>query len=477
MSLTSEKKMLLTPEIERYRRHLGSISPIKVAELLGTPLHDIQQNIAKYFEAPLVHTWDTAVWLLSRRLGKSYLGFKIADCLMLTPESKILVISHSTSLSDVWWKEVLKDLLSIPEIKDKVVWSKKEGTIEIPELNTSFICCSYLNASTRAIGKAFTHIIKDEHFLVPQTEQEEIYNLITPTLANFGSKDGIKYGKQIILSTPRGSATGSHAGITYLNGVNGKKGYLSFKHTIYDSPFLTPEEIEHIRLTTNKDSWNQEYMCEFTATSRTAFRNFKKDKHIIHLTLSQLKEIAQRCDIICAIDVGIIDGNGASVLLYNNKTETYYVIDEYYAKDEVSYDFIKNIKAKMEKWSKDLEVPFDSILFFYDASALETARVAQKSFNLTMHKARNKQTEGTDFVNKLLQGKGDEQIPQLYFLDNCKIHAEMFEYCEFKVVNGAITNQFAKDPSERASHYELCATTIYGTYTHNKTSNSSFIIC
>ena len=52
----------------------------------------------------------------------------------------------------------------------------------------------------------------------------------------------------------------------------------------------------------------------------------------------------------------------------------------------------------------------------------------------------------------------------------------MFEYAEFKVIAGVISNQFGKDPSARASHYECCVTTVYALYTHNKTSHSSFII-
>lgn len=476
MSEAPEKKILISKEVQRFRDCIGTVSPIKVADMLGTPLHEIQREIASYFEAPLIHTWDTAVWLLSRRLGKSYLGFKIAESLMLTPESRILVVCHSTSLADVWFKEVLSHLLSIPAIKDKVVWGKKEGTIEIPELNTSFICCSYLNAQARSIGKAFNFLVFDEAFLVPPLDFEELMSLITPTTANYGSNDGIKYAKKIILSTPRGSATGSLQGLTYLKGVNGDKGHLSFKYDIYSSPFLTEEEIEHIRLTTDKDSFNQEFLVKFTTSSRTAFRNFDKKKHIIPLSESFLKDMAHKCDIICAIDLGIVDGNGASCILYNNSTDTYYIFDEYYKKDEVSYDFIKNMKKKMEDWCLKLEIPFNQVIWFYDASALESAKVANQYFNLTMNKARNKQTEGVDFVNKMLQGKGDAQIPQLYFKDSCIIHAEMFEYCEFKVTAGIITNQFAKDPTQRKSHYELCATTIYGTYTHNKTSHSSFII-
>lgn len=492
------QKVLITPEVERYRKTLGTISPSKVAEMLGRPLHDGQKNISKYFETPLIHTWDEATWLLARRFGKTFLGEVIASTFMLTPEAKVLVVAHSTSLADVWFKEVLKNLLSIPSIKNKVTWDKKAGIIEIIELNTLFVCCSYLNASTRAIGKAFTLILKDEHFLVPPEDQTEIYNLVTPTLTNYGSLNsvkidelkklypdlleqyidllGIKYGKQVILSTPRDTITGSHAGLSYLKGLENKKGFISFKHTIYESPFLTKEEIEHLKQTTAKDVWLQEYMCEFTRTTKTVFRNFNKDKHIIHRSNSQLVEIAPYCDLIIALDIGIVDGNGASIVLYHNKEDTYYVIDEYYKKDEVSRDFLKNIITKAKHWSETLNIPFESIIWFYDPSALATAREASKYFNLTLNKAKNKRTEGTDYINELLQGVGDAQVPRLYFLDTCTTHISMFEYAEFKVISGVISNQFAKDPSERQSHYECCVTTIYACYSHYKTSHNTLII-
>lgn len=145
------KQVLVTPEVQRFKEGLGTLSPIKVAEMLGTPLHDVQKNIAKYFERPIIDTWDTAVWLMSRRLGKSYLATKIMVTLLLTNESKVALCSHSTSLSDETYNNILRDLLSIPAIKDKVKSYKKEGIIEIPTLNTRVITASYLNSESRFV--------------------------------------------------------------------------------------------------------------------------------------------------------------------------------------------------------------------------------------------------------------------------------------------------------------------------------------
>ena len=147
---------IITPEVLEYRKNLGKISPIKVAEMLGQPLHRGQKDIAKYFEEPLIHTYHDLNILISRRWGKTFLGKVLATTAMLTPNSQILLVTFSTTLSEIWWKDILHGLLSLPALKDKVKWDKKAGIIEIPELNTLFVCCSHLNYDTRGIGRQFS---------------------------------------------------------------------------------------------------------------------------------------------------------------------------------------------------------------------------------------------------------------------------------------------------------------------------------
>lgn len=472
----SEAKQLITSkDILEFRKYQGTISPIAVAEMLGQPLHKIQADIAKYFEKPLIDTWHEATWLMSRRLGKSYLGIKIATSLMLTPYSKIALIAHSTSLSEVWFKEILNDLMSIPEIRDKVTWEKKNGIIEIKELNTLFICCSYLNADTKLIGKSFNFILKDEFFLVDKIYQEEIYNLVTPTTANFGSFEGIKYAKQVILSTPRGTITGSHSGRAYLKGLNKEKGFISFKHDIYESPFLTEEEIELIKQTTPESVWLQEFCCCFTRQEASVAREFDKNKHVIYISDKMIRDMIHYCDIIVALDTGVRDGNAFSLVLYNNKTETYYAIAEHYKQGEIVYDFIKNAKDTAMAFCKKFEVPFNRVYFFIDPSSSEAKLQANKLFDLTMHNAKNNRDAGIDYLNQILQGNGEAKIPKLFISDKCEVHISQLEYAEFKAVSGVMSNQFAKDPI-RDSHYDVLQTLIYATFTHYKTSHSSFII-
>ena len=475
--MSEEKQLIITPEVQRFKDSQGILSPIKVADMLNQPLHIVQKNIARYFEKPLINTWDTAVWLMSRRLGKSFLATKIMVTLLLTPESKIALTSHSTSLSDETFNNILRDLALIPQIQDKFRAYKKEGIIEIPSLGSRVVTASFLNAESRFVGKQFGYLVFDEFFLVGASYQQEIHNLLAPTLTTYGrTEDGIANGKTIILSTPRGTATGSLAGLKYLAGESGKKGHISFKHTIYDSPFVSHKEIEEIKASTPKDVFEQEYMVEFTKTTKTVFRNFNKEKHVIGISEEELKDMAGYSTILLGYDFGMKDGSGISFILHNPKKDTYYVFDEYYVKDMVVYDFLKNTFDKMKEWCQKLGIRPEQVVHFYDPSCREAAVIAQKDFDITMHKAKNNRSDGVDYVNTLLQGNGEAQIPRLYFRDTCTTHIDMFEYAEFKVSNGIITNQFAKDPSERASHYECCVTTVYATFSHFKTMHNTIIV-
>lgn len=476
MEIDNSKQVIVTPQVQRYRDCMGKIDPVAVAELLGTPLHEGQKEIAKYMTVPLIHTWHSLQVLISRRWGKTFLGEDIVTSLMLSLGSKVLVIAHSTSLAEVWWQNILNNLMKIPKMRDKVFWDKKAGIIRIDELETEFICCSYLNVQSRAIGRAFSHIILEEHYLVPVQDQEEIRRLVFPTQANYGSKDGIKYAKVITLSTPRGTITGSPTGREFLKGLNGDKGYLSFKRTIYTSPFLTETEIQAIKDSTPADTFSQEYMVEFTKTTKTVFRHYDKEKHILSISDEDLKDMAGYSTFITSLDFGISDGNSASLVLYNPKQDTYYVFDEHYRKDEVVYDFLKNVNSKVQEWCDKFEMKIGEVIYFYDPSCKESALINQKDFNITMHKAKNNRSNGIDYVNQLLQGNGENGKPRLYFRDTCKVHHDMFEYAEFKVANGIITNQFAKDPSERQSHFDCCVTTVYATFSHFKTMHNTVIV-
>ena len=148
------KQIMVTPEVLEYRQAQGSICPILLSNnILKEPLHGIQEDIARYFTKPLIDKYDHFVFLMSRRLGKSYLATRLTTCFMLQPNTKLAYISHSTSLSDEIMGNVYRELMKIDAIKDKVTIRKKEGIITIDGINSRFICSSHLNAESRLVRK------------------------------------------------------------------------------------------------------------------------------------------------------------------------------------------------------------------------------------------------------------------------------------------------------------------------------------
>lgn len=475
----SEKKIIVPQDVKLFQQSQGKISPLKVCELLGVELTWYQKEFASYFEYPKILTWDYMNTLWSRRLGKSWVALKVINTLLMTYGSKILLLGHSTSLVDTFFKNIVNDLMSIPQIKDIVKVYKKEGLIEIPELNSYLVTCSQHNWESRSIGRAYNYRVYEEFYLVNPSTQEQIRDLVTPTGSSFGSTEQASYAKEIIISTPRLSPSASYAGRQYLKGLNPEKNpsYISTKYTIYDSAFLKPEEIEHIRKTTNPDSFQQEFMVEFSKTSSTVFRNFDAKKHIINLTKDELREIAKDSILIVGSDYGIVDGYGINFCLYNNKNETYYFIDELYGKGLTSEEVISKLVKVESKIKQDLEIDDSNIVRFTDPANKEFILLAVKKFNLSMNKAKNDRDDGIDYVNKLLQGFGEGLTPKIYFLETCSQTTDMVENSEFKAVGDNVSNQYAQDyDRERRSHYELCDTVRYITYSFYKTSNNQIIV-
>ena len=221
--------------------------------------------------------------------------------------------------------------------------------------------------------------------------------------------------------------------------------------------------------------WLQEFCCEFSRQESTVAREFDRNKHIIPIPTQMIKDMIHYCDVIVACDTGCRDGNAYVLVLYNNKTETYYSVAEHYQQNEITYDFIKTMKNTVETFCKTYEISLDSVLIYFDPSSLEARIQCNKLFDLTVHKAKNNRDAGIDYLNQSLQGLGTAQIPQLYISDECEVTVSQLEYAEFKPVGGIMSNQFAKDPL-RNSHYDVLQCLIYALFSHHKTSHSSFII-
>jgi hypothetical protein len=139
-------------------------STISAMKVINSAVNN--QEIAKYFEKPLLDTWDIMTLLISRRWGKTYLNQGIATSDLLTPNSKIMLVAFSSSLAELWFQDILSNLLRIKELDGKVKWEKKKGYIYIPELNSSLQVSSYLNFDTLGIGRQFCKIYIDKGILV-----------------------------------------------------------------------------------------------------------------------------------------------------------------------------------------------------------------------------------------------------------------------------------------------------------------------
>lgn len=467
------RELIVSDETKALRDSLGKLSVVKYAEKRNTPLHSNQVEIATMFEDPNIHKWWYFSVLCSRRFGKSYFAKNLAETFMLLPYQKIGIVTHSSDLSERYFSDVLASLQQIPNLE--VEWSKQRGWIKIPSLNTTLTIASENTWEARFVGASLSLLILDEFALFDVTKGSLLMDKLLPTGSQFGSTpDGIPYMKVISLTTPRGHMLNTEQGRRHFQALNGEKGYIFAKYTIYDSPFLTDEEIEVIKENTTHENFMQEYMCEYMSAHTLVYRNFKKDKHIIKPNKDFIKSAIEDCTLIWAVDTGFTDGNGATFLIYHNKSKKHYIIGEEYNRGMTSEEHIDICHGHLEAIIKEYKINPRNIVGFYDPSNPSVAKTANRKYGYTMFKALNKRDEGFDYVNTLYSGVGTSGDPMLYIWDTCEETIRQTQYAEFKQIGGNISNQYQKDT--RGTHYELCDTVRYAVYSNKKYSNNVIII-
>lgn len=83
--------------------------------------------------------------------------------------------------------------------------------------------------------------------------------------------------KTRIIGTPKGRNLFYEL---YLLGLEGDNEYASYKYTVYDSPYWTPEQIEEVRKITPELIWKQEYMASFEAFAGLIYPDFREEIHV-----------------------------------------------------------------------------------------------------------------------------------------------------------------------------------------------------
>jgi phage FluMu gp28-like protein len=185
----------------------------------------------------------------SRQTGKTMLAQNQALKWGLENDNaQVMWVSPTHSQTVKVYKALCDAVGDAPFVKFK---RQTQGDTEIIFTNGSVIKFKSAAAEDNLRGESVNYMILDEAAFV----KESTFNEILLPMLNVAGK------KCLVISTPKGRSNWFHK--QYIRGVNGTKGYKSFKFNCYTNPFANPDIIRIAKDTMPEPIFKQEYLADF----------------------------------------------------------------------------------------------------------------------------------------------------------------------------------------------------------------------
>lgn len=230
-------------------------------------------------------------------------------------------------------KKIFKDIIQLFG-NSGLIKSANASDLIIETITNSTLLLASSEQADSLRGQTFTHICLDEAAHHNEgDENNSLYgHIIKPTFKVRGKK-------LIAISTPKGKR-----GYFYdlcLKGIEGRKGYLYLKATIYDDSLTTKKELDEILTDTPELALRQEYLCEFIDDAITYFKGF--DKQFVDYQIDNKKDNLRHWIGVDFSSVGS-DETIVTVINEQNKILQYNIVGNLDSRYKLIADIINSTK-------------------------------------------------------------------------------------------------------------------------------------
>jgi len=411
------------PLSEQYKKHAKTVSLGRLFKLLEVEPTPMQDHLIDLFDGRL-EEWNEVNIAASRRQGKTYSAAIVAILELLKVNSSTMVISKSAKSTGVIFNEILR-MLRVLGLKPTKVNSNQYSL----QLNDSILRCTVHKTMETLLGNKASLIILDE---CGTYEYEEDVNLnIAPMKLDYGTyKETNKFvAKMLRISSPR--EIGSDYYYSFIAGLEGRpkdlhytdlyinsKGICSMRFSIYDSPLATPELIESIKASNDKETFETEFLAKFIhMNSISAFNMFNVDANTFSMqTLSNAiggltteslgfaSNTTTRFKGFLGLDVGYRDNSAIIVgTVIDNKI---YILDSFAKSYMTSEEYATEVQNMIDKWSfGSFPLDFSEGANYIDPSAALMAADLSNTYDIAVLPGFNKVRDGISLMNTAFKNK------------------------------------------------------------------------
>jgi len=311
---------------------------------------------------------------LARRLGKTYIANIIGQLVTLVPGSNVLIISPNYNLSSISFelqRRLIKhfDLeVSRDNLKDKIIELENGSTIRMGSLSTV----------DSTVGRSYDLIIFDEAAL--GEGGEAAFNVaLRPTLDRPGAK-------ALFISTPRGR--NNWFSQFYNRGFDPNfPEWVSLQADYTENTRMAESDVDEARRSMSKAEFEQEYMASFTTYAGQIYNYSAQD---VETPATDLMGEA-----IAGCDPGYRDETAFVAVVYDHKTDCFWVVDEYLKAEKTTREHAEQFQLLCNKWGIET--------IFIDSAAAQFASDLAYLYNLATTKAKKDVLPGIAYVQTLVQ--------------------------------------------------------------------------
>jgi phage terminase large subunit len=314
---------------------------------------------------------------LARRLGKTYIANVVGQLVSLVPGSNVLIMSPNYNLSGISFElqrrlikhfdlEVARD-----NLKDKIIELENGSTIRMGSLSTVDSC----------VGRSYDLIIFDEAAL--GSDGEAAFNVaLRPTLDKPGSK-------AIFISTPRGR--NNWFSQFYQRGFDPNfPEWVSLQADYSENTRMAESDVAEARRSMSKAEFEQEYLASFTVFEGQIYSLAPAD--VLEPPINLLGEAIAGCD------PGYRDYTAFVVIIYDQTTDWFWIVDEYLANEATTQQHAEAFKTMCGRWGVET--------IFIDSAAAQFASDLAYIYDLASTKAKKDVLPGIAYVQTLVaQGR------------------------------------------------------------------------
>ncbi len=411
--------IILNKLSEDYKLHTKQVSLQKLYSMLNVKPTPMQEGLIDLWDNRLEDFSEVNI-AASRRQGKTFSASILIVRELLIINSSTMVISKSAKSVAVLFNEVLR-LLRVLGLKPTKVNSNQYSL----QLNDSILRCTVHKTMETLLGNKASLIVLDECGTYSYTEGININ--IMPMKNDYSTyEDTTMFVSKVLrISSPR--EIGSDFYYDMIKGDINKphdlnkgevhispKGVCSMSFSIFDSPLVTPQLIESLKLTTDVEVWQTEFLSKFIhMNSISAFSMFNEDGNTFSLpeltnrlgghslqslgfNMSTIEEPALQGFL--GLDVGFRDNS--AIVVGTVIDNSIYILDAFEQSHMTSKEFAERIQEMIDKWAGGaLPLDFTSGAIYIDKTAAMMQADLNSTYNIPAMPGYNKVREGISLMN------------------------------------------------------------------------------